>query len=263
MPFVAKRIFDYDPVTITSEWGLRDVQTGVAYMVCYSLQCVDCETLFLDRRFDDDEMARLYANYRDDVYNRLRISFEPEFRTVSQVYEKRADYVRDVEAFLSPYLPAAPAVLDWGGDTGINTPLLERASTVHIYDISNKPVIGKAEKVDLETASRNRYDIVTCSQVLEHVSYPQEIVDQLGALMQRDSLLYLEVPHEALIRAHSGSTNAHRYKRHWHEHINFFSEKSLNAMIARAGLQPVVVQSIGITFGGKPANILAALCRRP
>jgi hypothetical protein len=65
MPFVAYRAFGWTPVEITPEWGLRTIQTGMAYPLCNSLQCQACGLLFLDIRFDETEMAALYGGYRE------------------------------------------------------------------------------------------------------------------------------------------------------------------------------------------------------
>jgi 2-polyprenyl-3-methyl-5-hydroxy-6-metoxy-1,4-benzoquinol methylase len=261
MPFVAQRVFGYEPVSITPEWGLRDVQTGVAYVICHSVQCADCEVLFLDMRFDDEELASLYANYRDDEYTSLRIRYEPGYRDTRNSYIRRAQYIEEIESFLRPYAPVAPKVLDWGGDTGLNTPLLREASRVDVYDISNRPVIEGVHAVDLGTAKRTKYDLITCCQVLEHVAYPLEIITELASMMNAGTLLYLEVPYEAIMRSHRGSTNLHRQKRHWHEHINFFSETSIRSMLAQAGLELIELKSFEITLETREGCVLSALCR--
>ena len=79
MPFVASRVFGWEPVEITAEWGLRDIRQGFAYPLCNSVQCADCGVLFLDIRFDDAEMSALYADYRGDAYTALRERFEPGY----------------------------------------------------------------------------------------------------------------------------------------------------------------------------------------
>src|SRR5690242_18432011 len=48
-------------------------------------------------------------------------------------------------------------------------------------------------------------------------------------------VVYLEVPHEGLIR--SGVAEAHTQKKHWHEHVNFFTVRGLARLLARAGFR--------------------------
>jgi hypothetical protein len=261
MPFVAHRVFGYAPVEITADWGLRDIRTGHAYMLCHSVQCARCETLFLDMRFDDAEMSALYANYRDEAYTRLRIQYEPGYNKVGGDYVQRADYIAMIEEFLRPKFSSAPRILDWGGDTGINTPLLAEASLVHVYDISGKPTVGGAAAVDLATLRNTKYDLITCIQVLEHVTDPAGFVKEMVANMDAGTLLYLEVPYEALMREHRGSTQAHQHKRHWHEHINFFSEGSMRTLAQQAGLEIVELRPVEFSLGERQVCVLSVLCR--
>lgn len=263
MPFVAHRVFGYEPVEITPEWGLRDVRTGTAYTMCQSVQCSACGALFLDMRFDDDEMVALYANYRDEAYTRLRLRYEPGYHAVVETYNQRAEYIGQVEAFLKPRLPAKPAILDWGGDTGINTPLLNDAGCVHIYDVSGKPALRPAVAVDLDTVRQTRYDLITCIQVLEHVSFPADLIAGIVEHMRPDTLLYLEVPYEELMRSEPESTEVYRRKRHWHEHINFFSQESMRSMVTRAGLEILELRPVEIALGAKRACTLSVLCKLP
>ena len=221
MPFIAKRVFDHEPLLITPELGLRDLQSGIAYSVCNSMQCQSCGALFLDIRFSNMEMASLYAGYRNEEYTRLRDHYEPGYSKVSESYSERHRYIAEIEKFLTPHLPDTPMILDWGGDTGINTPLIHSARTVHIYDISNKPTLEGIHAVSLKAARREKYDLIVRSQVLEHVPYPQDILSEIVTVMGDDTLLYVEVPYEELMRTNAGSRDIHYAKHHWHEHINF------------------------------------------
>ena len=261
MPFVAKRVFDHEPVAITPAWGMRDLKLGMAYSLCNSIQCSNCGVLFLDMRFSDTEMASLYRGYRDEEYTRLREHFEPGYREINEYYSGRAPYITKIEDLLRPFVPPAPALLDWGGDTGINTPLIAEASLVHIYDISNKPTVEGAQAIDLATARRHRYDLITCSQVLEHVPYPDDIIREVVSVMSVDTLFYVEVPYEQLMQGQSGSKNLYLAKRHWHEHINFFSEESLLALVKRSGLKMVDLRAINISLGWRDACVIGVLCR--
>lgn len=123
---------------------------------------------------------------------------------------------------MSPYLQIPVAVLDYGGDSGKNTPYREQSSVCHVYDISDvKPVSGVA-KVSYEQAIRNSYDLIVCSNVLEHVPYPASILSDICRIMTDMSVLYLELPYERIMRESQDFADVLLKKRHWHEHINFF-----------------------------------------
>jgi hypothetical protein len=261
MPFVAQRVFGHEPVEITAEWGLRDLRKGMAYTLCNSLQCQECGVLFLDFRFTNEQMAALYHNYRDELYNTQRIRYEPGYASVVGHYAKRADYLAEVEVWLASRLPAAPAVLDWGGDSGINSLFLTKNRLLHIYDISGVDLVPGAQRVVSEKLSQERYDLVVCSEVLEHVSFPQELLRQILPTMDMHTLLYLEVPHEALVRQNPDSLDLAPLKRHWHEHINFYTEKALCSMLERLGLQVVDTLHLPVNLGWTRSDVLGVLAR--
>ena len=236
MPFIAHRIYQWEPVVIDESWGLNTIATGHAYSLCHSLLCQDCHLLFLDIRFSDAELSRLYQNYRGHEYTELRERYEPGYKERNDGLNQGINYLEAVEDFLAPHLPANIALLDWGGDTGINTPFKhDEANSIHLYDISGAKTIGRIKNVSLQTATQNVYDLVVCSNVLEHVPYPKHLLNQIKQVMQPSTVLYLEVPRENLVRDNPIPITLMCKKKHWHEHINFFSESSLMALLQGAG----------------------------
>jgi hypothetical protein len=262
MPFVAKRVFDWDVVEVTAEWGLRDLPPGRAYAVCNTLHCEECATLLLDLRFDDEELGRLYADYRGEAYTSLRDALEPGYAERNRKLLAGADYVPQVERFLLDCMEPPRRVLDWGGDTGINTPFRGRVDAQHILDISDRPLVPGAERVDAAAASSQHYDLVVLSEVLEHVPQPLALLEQVAALLDDDSVLYVEVPFEALMRSLEAEPQRWREKRHWHEHINFFSRQGLHRLLARCGLSALRLDVLDIDVGNGPVKVFALAARR-
>ena len=262
MPFVARRVFGHEPLEITSDWGLRDLRPGTAYTLCNSLLCHRCGTLFLDYRFSDEQMAALYRGYRDASYTRQRDFYEPGYAdSVALDYLRRHAYLERVESWLAPRLPKLPAVLDWGGGDGANSPFLGSASPLHVLDISGAQPVAGAEVVDPSSIGGQHYDLVVCSQVLEHVSSPLALLESMLRALSASTLLYLEVPHEALIRAHPGDPGLAACKRHWHEHINFFTEEGLRRLAGRARLDVLDILRLPIDNGARQGEVMGLLCR--
>jgi hypothetical protein len=260
-PFVAARVFDWQPVEITPEWGLRDIRTGRAYCVCNTAFCTACHFLFLDMRFDPEEMARLYTGYRDDAYTRLRETFEPGYIARNAALLEGASHIAAVEEVLRPHIPERPRILDWGGDTGLNTPFRRRAELHHIFDISNRPVVSGAMRVTTETMNPGGYDLVVLSNVLEHVPYPVSVLQEVISATRRDAVLYIEVPDEALVRKAIDISSDWTMKRHWHEHINFFSPRSLQTLLARCGLEQIHASSIATSSAGSEGHVFAVVAK--
>ena len=262
MPFIAKRIWGYEPVEITADWGFRDIKPGFAYSLCSSVHCPDCGALFLDIRFSDRELSLLYEGYRDEAYTSLREFYEPGYAEKNKLFSGRAPYIDGIEAFLSARFPMPDMVLDWGGDTGINTPLLTKAKEVHVFDISGMATIDGVKAVSLDDIKNNRYDLIICSQVLEHIPYPHKILQDILTAMSASTILYLEVPYEEVMREFSGYPDLAQRKRHWHEHINFFSIDSICKLVESAGLELIEIVPNEISLGWRSAVVISVLCRK-
>jgi hypothetical protein len=261
MPFIAHRVFEWTPVEITDAWGLNTIAKGQAYPLCNSVYCERCDFLFLDIRFSDDEMARLYADYRGESYTALRERYEPGYRARNTGLNYGVGYLADVEAYIQPWIPENPTVLDWGGDTGRNSPFQGRCRRLDIFDISDKPVIDGAQRVDRTFAQQQAYDLIECSQVLEHVPFPCDLLQEMRACMSEQTILYVELPRESLMREAHGSRVV-SLKRHWHEHINFFSVTALRAAFNRSGLEVIDMQTAQVTVAGISGEHFRVLARR-
>ncbi len=260
MPFVAHRALGWEPVEVDVSWGLKTIQRGMAYTVCKTLLCDECKAIFLDIRFSEAELASLYRDYRGEEYTSLRDRYEPGYRQRNQFFSSQLEYLPLVEEFLAPLLPADPTVLDWGGDNGINTPFRGRARTLHIYEISGKETLPGATAVDLVTIRKNHYDLIISSHVLEHVPYPQEHLAELRSCLAKDSVLYVEVPFEQLMVDAETPESAARAKRHWHEHVNFFSERSLRLLAEKSKLNVINLRSIEVKGGGSNTRVFQMAC---
>ena len=235
MPFVADRALGLAPVRIDESWGLKTIPQGMAHVLCKSILCNSCGFLFLDLRFDDEQMAGLYSGYRGVEYNDLREKYEPGYTARNQELRAGCGYVDKIEEFVSPWLPAGPlSVIDWGGDTGVNTPFRGKAERVDVYDISSEPVLPGVGGVDKQAASTGRYALLVSSMVLEHLPDPAAAVQEMSDSMREDAVLYVEVPFEIIM----DQTTAERLaqKKHWHEHINFFTPDALKSLMKSAGL---------------------------
>lgn len=259
MPFVALRALGWEACVITPDWQLRSVPLGSALPLCMSLHCPRCGLLFLDLRFDDSELKRLYEDYRGPRYTAQREGFEPGYALRNAGFAAGHPHQGKVEALLSPWTVPQPRILDWGGDTGLNTPLRSRAAIHHVLDISGKPLVKGAQHV--EHAMCQAYDLVVLSNVLEHVPDPLGMLERVAAALAPGGRLYIEVPFEAVMMVCEADAASWRSKRHWHEHVNFFSPAALQEVTRRAGLQVLDCQRIALPDGSGAVQ-LGLVCER-
>jgi hypothetical protein len=262
MPFVSHRALGWRPVQIDDSWGLKTIQNGHAYSLCNSVQCMNCGALFLDIRFSDSEMGNLYNDYRGEDYIRLREHYEPGYSARDRQIKAGISYMDLVENFLRPHVTLPVRVLDWGGDTGRNTPFSAAAKTFHIYDISRVPPVDGASFVDLLEMEHQDYDLIVCSNVLEHVPHPIEFLHLIRQYMNDRTLLYLEVPFEKFMIRNQNNINIADGKKHWHEHINFVTNNSLIKLCEIVGLNIIEIICSPITDAPDDANIFQMACKR-
>ena len=258
MPFVAHRAFGWAPVEIDASWGLQTVRSGMAYSICKTLRCRQCAHLFCDIRFSDEEMNAVYADYREEAYVSLRDHYEPGYRERNHGLIETVSYKADIETFLDPYVRDPLTILDWGGDTGSNAPYEARRIALDIFDISGKAVIPGARAVTQAQATASHYRLINCTQVLEHTPHPSDVLADIRKAMDYDSILYVEVPFEQVMR--DDVPDRETTKRHWHEHINFYSRSSMNALLVSAGFQVLDQNVLVTTVGGSAVQILQAVC---
>jgi len=260
-PFVADRIFGWAPVEVTADWGFRDIPNGNAMSRCATVSCQECGALFVDMRFDEEELTALYADYRGSDYTSLRETYEPGYRERNETLKQKQTYIPFIEEVLRPYMPARPIVLDWGGDVGLNTPFAAVATRHDVYDISGKETVGRARQINADSVASD-YDLVVCCQVLEHVAEPLILLRQISAIMSSSTLLYVDVPHEVFMKNLERGDAIPAQKRHWHEHVNFFTPGSLEMVAAKAGLDIVSVGRIPIIIGDLEGEGLYLIARK-
>ncbi|MFI0347946.1 MAG: class I SAM-dependent methyltransferase, partial [Chthoniobacterales bacterium] len=261
MPFIADRVFGWQPLEINDSWGLKTIKNGTSYAPCNSTLCTECGFLFLDIRFSDNELASLYEGYRDEKYTALREKYEPGYKERNDGLIVGVTYIEQVEEFLSPFFSFPINILDWGGDTGKNSPFKDKKNLLHIYEINNKEPIPGAELVTKEKTLKTNYDLVVCSHVLEHVPYPSELLLEIKQAMREETILYIELPYEELMQTANNDASLNLKKRHWHEHINFYSEESLSRLLTACGLTIIKFSPLKAWGGANTSYVLQIACK--
>jgi hypothetical protein len=215
---------------------------------CHLCICPRCQLFFSDVRFDDAEINRLYKDYRGERYCQIREKHEPSYKSDINANFGKSKAIATRKAFIETIITHHPtkrgeSVIDYGGDRGQLIPDSLTPVKRFVYDISGVSPIAGVTSLD-NPASHAPYDLVMCCGVLEHVSFPRIMLQDLSSLVAPGGALYIEVPAGIPTRRYFDITiGKSRLARNWkpifHEHINYFTKSSLMNTLLLSGFTPL------------------------
>ena len=225
--------------------------------------CKDCEFIQTRNPFRDDDIMRLYRDYRSDSYNRERIQYEPSYSSIAaQVGQDQTEIsnrVRSLNAFLHRNLGSRqPAtILDYGGADGKFLP--DYPGSKSVYEVSDiQPVAGVTRIHD--ESKLGLYSLVLLSHVIEHATHPVDLVRKVASYVEPDGYLYLETPQEIddrdRVALREGSV---QFDIGIHEHINSYCIPAVSALLKSSGLSVVAIESGLVNVGWAKAVHIRAL----
>jgi hypothetical protein len=184
-PFLAERIWNKKPFNIKL------------------VLCKNCGFTFYNPRLEENEVNTYYENYRSDSYQEQRYKYEPFF--TKELNEQIGGDVEKISRkenlfkLLSKYVDISSIknVLDYGGDKGQFIIDQLAHTNRYVFDISKIDPLDDIIKINsYEECKNHQYDLITCAHVLEHVSYPIEIIKSIKDLADKNTVVYLEIPLE-------------------------------------------------------------------
>jgi SAM-dependent methyltransferase len=200
-----------------------------------------------------------------------------------------AERMRATERFVFPHVNVSKIekVLDYGGDRGQFIPeSLGRSK--YVFELSDAVPCAGVNRIGSESALKSmKFDFVMLLGVMEHCSDPASIlVEKIRPLLQPDAFLYIAVPYERYSLSFAGNGSLYRLYLDallrfpfamvavdfystvarvrcggvpplgfvkCHEHLNFFDEKSMKALLERTGFK--ILDSVVETVVKYPARV--------
>jgi hypothetical protein len=271
---------------VVSPWIRR---LGIQKKTSKYFYCQDCSLGFFNYRYSPKEISLIYNLYRGENYLKNRNKWEPWYNKDFNATHDRQSYIiskkKYLETFLLGNLKSKPQTLvDYGGDKGQYIPNLGQEKS-YVLDVSNNDTLPGIKRI----SSLNEVitpDLVILSHVLEHVSNPLAMLENL---LEQSKVVYVEVPFgcpqpdkqkesntKFLItllssfnpRLWSGKTQASTGRKSLNrtlvqaEHINFFTNETFNVIGRYLSASIICVVSSVPTPDGMEAKVIQCLITR-
>lgn len=256
-PFLAERI-----------WDGKVEETTLS-------ECKNCSFVFFNARLSDKETRALYQDYRNQKYQEQRNKYEWWYtkeanesigKNKYEIINRKVNLGKIIEKNID--FKEIRSVMDFGGDMGQFIPDLLSGTDRCVYEISDVQALKGIKKMTQIKNLKKKFDFVMCCHVIEHVSFPKETVQQIKQLLSNKGYAYFECPNmppliialkrmrvtciaagfmcyagELVEEIKSGE------KFQMHEHINFFSEKSLRTLLEKNGFKVISFKDKIIRYG--------------
>lgn len=201
-------------------------------------------------------------SYFDEYYDKLS-KYERHGGNLSKIDIER---FRDIADKLADYAPSS--IADIGCATGgLLSELKARGlSNLHGFDQSascvnlarNRGIPASQLSIMNVESCGQRFDLVTCTSVLEHVREVGSAMQQIKAILNPEGHLYLEVPDVSRYKDVKGAG----FALFSTEHINYFSESSMRMLLALHGFTVSWILHIDRQLSEKSIEpTLSVLCR--
>jgi hypothetical protein len=249
------------------------------------LHCNTCDFLFYNPRLDDEEVCKLYENYRGIEYQKQRQEFEliytEEFNnSLGNKLDEIEARKRNLSLLLSDRIDfkSIKNVLDYGGDKGQFIIDEFDGSEKYVYDISNIPLNPNIKRIsNLNESETKKFDFIMCCHVLEHSPNPHDIINNLKKFSHKNTKFYFELPLDSplvtvnwiikFFMAHPHIYHYYSKIRHrrvvnfftMHEHINHFSIQSLTKLIElhKLNVEYIGIREVNLTTSNKLLSCFA------
>jgi len=229
--------------------------------------CRDCSFIQTTIPFHDDEISRLYVDYRSPSYHQERIKYEPGYASIAEAVGYDPVEIRTrttaLATFLQRHLQASDArtILDYGGSDGRFIPNIPGSKFV--YEISNIDPISGVTRIKSD-ADLSTYSIVLLAHVTEHVQHPLKLVEKLKALVEPGGYMYIETPQEITDQQRADlQMGVARFDIPIHEHINSYCLPAVSALLKAGGFDIVATETAVVDLGWVKGVHLRALGRKP
>jgi hypothetical protein len=273
------------PATI-SPW-VREL--GIRSRISKFYLCEICNTGFFSKRYTDEEMSKIYRDYRGSNYLKLRSKWEPWYTESYNSNHDSVEWVNSRKISLTEFLMSneifeCDVMIDVGGDRGQYIP--DFVSNKIVIELSEKELSANVRRIDsIENAPYA--NLIIYAHVLEHVVDP---ISELEKLFDKTDQVYVEVPYgipeinkyrmsiRRFLLQQIYSLNPKFWAKSAHpatgrrvaptkmltqsEHLTFFSEKSFEKIAETLGVSLIVARNTISTPDFSTSSVIQCLLIR-
>jgi 2-polyprenyl-3-methyl-5-hydroxy-6-metoxy-1,4-benzoquinol methylase len=214
------------------------------------MRCGSCRLVFHNQFTNESELREYYDDYYDGENLAFSEITDTRFRDLLRSFEsyRQSNHILDVGCGSGHFLKVAIEVGWKAYGTEIASSAFEQLSRLGINSFC-----GKLESASYATGS---FDVVYCSEVIEHLVDPVTLLREIGRIIRPEGLLYLTTPNfDSLSRRLLGS----KWRVIGKEHICYFTPRSLARAIREAGFRRIAVRTRNVD----PNEIRKAFTRKP
>lgn len=264
---------------------------------CAINKCVNCGLVFGDFRPNDIDLSLFYHDYFGDDYINHRRKFEPEFSVElknkfsdDQEIQRKIQNLQQVLKIRNLNFSKCK-VLDFGGGDGrnLNIEIFSNAEKF-IFEISQEKLPQNIKNISNQTPSETfeKFDFVISQHTLEHVSYPNIIVNKIFNMIKKGGYFFIEVPYFGGYSDYDPKDNKNfasiftkkriflskiskQYRQNLskkfmqeiqpfriHEHLNHFNHQSLKYLLQQTGFIEISIHEFALNDG----KVLCAIAKK-
>ena len=206
-------------------------------------ECAGCGHIFLGHQIFDDSIIEMYQNHMDTIY------------LDEDLFDIRVNDIAVPKLnFIKSHSPAETRLLDIGAGVG---EIVSAAKKIgwHALGVDADPVeVGFANKKGINVkqtfvTSENvhglvkDFNVVTFFNVIEHIKNPLDFLHVVSDALIKDTIVCVEVPRHPSISSVCNIAFENMVHRHIYppEHLNIFTEKSIEIMLRECSLEPIAI----------------------
>ena len=209
------------------------------------VKCLSCGLVYVNPRLKEPE--KVYWGDADKYFNEARLIFEGKAQ-----HHRDSNYLCDLK-IICRYKPSGN-FLDVGTNMGF---FLRNARDRgwNLYGVEPSPALSEMARkyfgLNVKTAYLQKagfdgsfFDIITMTDVFEHLPKPEEVLNEVHRILRPDGILFIKVPNGLfnLFKFYSARFSG-RLKNYnifdSYEHVVHYSEKTLRLMLEKCGFKVI------------------------